>query len=63
MNEEIIMELDMGRDNIFERIFEELVDNDLIDLHNYEYENAKKVVMEIMENRFKDFLIIQGKML
>lgn len=53
----------MDRANIFERIFEELVDNDLIDLQNYEYENAKKVVMEIMENRFKDFLIIQGEML
>ena len=55
--------LDMDRIDIFEEIFEELVDNDLIDLQNYEYENAKKVVVEIIEKRFKDFLIIQGKIL
>lgn len=57
------MKLDMGRIDIFEEIFEELADNDLIDLQNYEYENAKKAVMEILGNRFKDFLIILGKTL
>lgn len=57
------MIFDMNRTDIFERIFEELVDNDLVDLHNCDYENAKKAVMEIMENRFEDFLIIQGKTL
>ena len=57
------MIFDMHRTDIFEKIFEELVDDDLVDLHNYDYENAKKAVMKIMENRFKDFLIIQGKML
>lgn len=57
------MIFDIKRTDIFEKIFEELVDNDLVDLHNYDYENAKKAVMEIMENRFEDFLIIQGKTL
>ena len=57
------MRLNMDRTDIFERIFKELVDNDLVDLQNYDYENAKRAIMEIMENRFKDFLIVLGKTL
>lgn len=63
MKEEIVMKLDMSREDIFEEIFKELADSDLIDLQNCEYENAKKAVMEILGNHFKDFLIILGKTL
>lgn len=52
-----------NRSEIYERIFEELVDNDLINLEDYAQEQAKKVVFDILENRLKDYHIIKGELL
>ena len=56
----------MIKTDIFERIFEELIENDLINLQDFqdcEIDSAKKAVLEIMEEAFKDILVIQGEVL
>lgn len=58
-----------SKEELFEGIFEDLVDNDLIDLRNYDSDptiacgQAKGDVMDIIRKAFDGYLIIKGEVM
>lgn len=55
----------MNRQNIARNIAEELLNNDVLDEHNFNYDTDAilEYVQNVVIDRLKDFLIIQGELL
>lgn len=53
----------VGRENIFESIFEKMLDSDLVNLEDFHLDNARECFYDIIRDSFKDYLIVVGDLL
>lgn len=55
------MEAQETREELFNGIVEDLIQNDLLDLNTYDTESAQGVTTEIIKKHLGEYIIIKGK--